>query len=415
MFQCMVVNFKERTLSGILRRACKQFPAVILTGPRQSGKTTLVRHLFGSSHGYFTLDDPLLREQAASDPKLLFERVVPPVIIDEIQYAPGLLSYIKMDIDEHRGEYGRWIITGSQAFSLMEGVTESLAGRVAVLSLLSMSQEEISGRPNSEISWIDRLRGRENDRVSDRKSAGRIEKSIFTGGFPEPALSMDMDPRLWQSSYVQTYLERDVRNLRAIGDLGDFQRFLTALAHRTTNLINYADIARDLGVSAKTIKAWISILETGGQVSVLRPFYANLGKRLVKSPKVFFLDTGILCYLLDIEAAGRTLKGMSGGPIFEAAVFGQLVRMFAHRGLRPRVSFWRTAAGHEVDFIIESGGKLVPVEAKLTATPDARHAESIERFRKLFGRKADKGLLVCLCKERFPLTKNVEAVPFGAL
>ena len=224
-----------------------------------------------------------------------------------------------------------------------------------------------------------------------------------------------MDSRLWQSSYVQTYLERDVRSLRAVADLGDFQRFLMALAHRTAGLINYADIARDLGVTAKTIKAWLSILEAGGQVFMLRPYFANLGKRLVKSPKAFFLDSGILCYLLDIEAPDQTLKGMSGGPIFEAAVLGQLVRMFVHRGAQPRISFWRTAVGHEVDFVIESEGKLIPVEAKLTATPGARHAASIERFQKLLGQKAGKGLLVCLCKDRFPLTKSVEAVPLGRL
>ncbi len=268
---------------------------------------------------------------------------------------------------------------------------------------------------DDEISWSDRLQGLDEGKALPRKSAGQIEKHIFTGGFPEPALSPDMDVRLWQSSYVQTYLERDVRTLRAVADLGDFQRFLVVLAHRTAGLINYADIARDLGITAKTVKAWLSILETGGQVFVLLPYFANLGKRLVKSPKAFFLDSGILCYLLDIETPDQALRGMSGGPLFEAAVMGQLVRMFVHRGEQPRISFWRTAAGHEVDFIIESRGKLIPIEAKLTATPSAKHAASIERFQQLLGPKAGKGFVVCLCKDRFPLTRNVEAVPFWSL
>jgi len=409
------LNYKERTLSGVLRLAVNQFPAIILTGPRQSGKTTLVNHLFGSSHGYLTLDDPLLREQAKRDPRLLLERFAPPMIVDEIQYVPDLLHYIKMDIDEHRSDHGRWIITGSQAFSLMEGVTESLAGRAAILSLLSMSLEEIGGCADYEISWRDKLWGRKKEKYNLTKDAEQVEESIFTGGFPEPALSSDMNSRLWQSSYVQTYLERDVRSLRAVADLGDFQRFLVALAHRTAGLINYADIARDLGITAKTVKAWLSILEAGGQVFMLRPYFVNLGKRLVKSPKAFFLDSGILCYLLEIETPEQALKGMSGGPIFEAAVLGQLVRMFVHRGQQPRISFWRTAAGHEVDFIIESKGKLIPIEAKLTATPTAGHATSIERFQSLLGQKAGRGLVVCLCKDPFPLTKNVEAVPLGSL
>jgi uncharacterized protein len=408
------VEYRDRTLSRALRHAAEQFPAVVLTGARQAGKTTLCRQLFGATHAYCPLDDPALQERARSDPQLLLAEYAAPVVFDEIQAAPGLLHAIKADIERHREEPGRFVLTGSQVFPLMAGLSESLAGRAAVLSIESFSLREAAGQPDVGISWRAALAADTPTGAAAAPGPDEALSGVLRGGYPEPALRRNLDARLWHASYVQTYLERDVRALRAVGDLGDVRRFLFALAARTGSVLNFEDLARDLGVTAKTLRAWTTVLEASWQIATLPPYAASLGKRLVKRPKVYFLDTGTLAYLLGVTQREQVLHGVAAGPLFETAVLGQLHRLFLHRGERASLFFWRTAAGHEVDFVVEDGESLIPVEAKLTATPTARDAAAIEQFQRLVGPRAGRGLVVCLCRERFPLTRTVDAVPLGA-
>ncbi len=368
--------------------------------------------MFGATHQYCSLDDPVIREQAVHDPRLLMQRYPPPVIIDEIQYAPELLHYLKSDIDEHRQHSGRYVITGSQLFPLMQGVSESLAGRAAVLTLFPLSLREASGVPMGDGDWREALTG-----SLPAPSPAGLEprlQAVIRGGYPELALDPSRDARLWHASYLQTYLERDVRSLRQVGDLSDFQRFLKMLALRTGTLINFSDLGRDVGVSYHTIKAWVSVLEASGQVVTVHPYHRNVGKRLVKRPKVYFTDTGVLAYLMGVREPEQALDGMAAGPLFETAVFCALHRLLVNRGEALPITFWRTAAGHEVDFLVEDGTTLLAVEAKLSATPGRKHAAGVVELQKLLGDQVARGLVACLCDETFPLTRTVDAVPLAA-
>ena len=407
----MTFAYIPRSLERTLRKAVSEFPAVVLTGPRQSGKTTLLQHLYGRRFRYVSLEPPDVCASVADDPRGFLELYPPPVIVDEVQHAPVLLPYIKERIDADRAKTGQYLLTGSQDLLLSEKVTESLAGRAAILRLLPLSRREMERRPWGNLAWERKqpLASRQS------KELGDLWKGFLRGGYPELATQPDRDISLWHASYIQTYLERDMRMLRQVGDLTQYQNFLRTLAARSAQLLNLTDVARDLGVAVNTVKAWLSILEATCQVTVLRPYFANIGKRLVKTPKVYFSDVGTLCYLAGLRDPLHAASGPMGGTIMETVVLSEIVRTLTHRGIAPQVYFWRTAAGTEVDFVVETPSGLVPIEVKLSATPRPAMAASIKIFREDIGSNAMPGYVVHPGDMRLPLGEGVTALPFACL
>lgn len=407
----MTYRYVSRTIEPVLQQAAEEFPAVVLTGPRQSGKTTVLKMLFRNTHRYVSMEAPDVREAAIMDPRGFLSHFEPPVILDEIQYTPELLPYIKERIDAERHKTGQYILTGSQNLMLMENVTESLAGRTAILHLMPFTNREREGEPKRPFPWekapID------EPHLRDKKVFSW--EQVLRGSYPEIATQTLRDFRLWQAAYVQTYLERDVRSLRAVGNITLFQSFLRVLAIRSGQLLNMADISRDLGVVQNTVRAWLSVLEATHQIIVLRPYHANVGKRLVKTPKIYFTDTGLLCYLTGISDPVQAEKGPMGGALFETSVFLEIVKGFLHRGIQPQVYFWRTSAGSEVDFIIGSDTRLVAVEAKQTATPRPAIAKGLRAFQRDFPDSVHRAFLVHGGTVQLPLGNNILALPFTQL
>lgn len=402
--------YVRRSLEAVLRRAAREFPVVIVTGPRQSGKTTLLRKLYEPRFRYVSLDPPDVRAAVAADPRASLDRYGAPLIVDEIQHAPALLSYIKERVDARRHVPGQYLLTGSQNLLLLQQVSETLAGRAAVLRLLPLAQREMGGHRLARLPW--ELSRSRTGRLPAQEA---IWNSILRGGYPEIALDRVRDAVLWHRSYVQTYLERDVRTLRQVGDLTQFQIFLRALAARSGQLLNLSDLSRDLGVAVNTVKVWLSVLEASYQVVVVRPWFANTGKRLVKTPKVYFTDTGTLCFLTGLRDPRHAAQGPLAGALFETAVLSEITRTLWHRGEEPRVHFWRTSAGAEVDFLVEDGADLIPIEVKLSATPRPRMAAGIEQLRTDLGACVRPGYILHPGTIELSLGQHVTALPFRRL
>lgn len=402
--------YLPRAIEPVLAEAAARFPAVLVTGARQVGKTTLLRRCFGSTHAFVSFDLPEVEDLATRDPRLFLERHPGPLLLDEIQRVPTLFRYLKDRIDAARDQPGRLLLTGSQAFPLMAGVTESLAGRVAVLTLDSLSAAEQAGRG---AVWSVPPRAEAAPRGA---AAPRATMRMLRGGFPELWTQDDPRPTLWFESYLQTYLERDVRQLRQVGDLRDFRRLMTALAARAGQLLNLSEVSRDLGLAVNTVKAWISVLDASHQIALVSPFHRNLTKRLVKSPKLYFTDTGLLTHLLGLRDEEAAFASASGGALFENLVYGELRRAFTARGLTPDITFFRSSDGLEVDFLVHDAGLWHPVEVKRAGTPRPEMADGIVRLRRLLGADLGPGLVVLFGGGGpFPLAADVDAVGFDAM
>jgi len=406
--------YAARTLSQTLHAASASFPVVLVTGPRQVGKTTLLEACAEVRRGYVTLDDLEERALARSDPALFLQRHPVPVTIDEIQYAPELFSHLKIAVDKAKHP-GLFWLTGSQKFHLMQGITESLAGRVAVLDLLGLSQAEIEGRAEAPPflpgpAWL--LQARKN--VGPAKPVLEVYRNIWRGAYPKVVLDENMPRDLFYNSYIQTYIQRDVRDLTRVGDERAFYNFLRAAAARTGQLLNYADLARDVDIDQKTAKAWLSILETSGIVYLLPPYHTNVTKRLVKTPKLYFLDTGLCAYLTQWSTPESLEAGAMSGAILETWMLSEIIKSYWHHGLTPPLYFYRDKDQKEVDLLIERDNTLYPIEFKKTASPSqtaSRHFSVLEKLDKPVG----QGAVICLRETDVPLSQTVDAIPVSYL
>lgn len=351
------MRYVPRELEGPLAQAAKNFPAVVLTGPRRAGKTWLLKHLFPKA-GYFLLEDPTVIARLQADPQGFLDGLKLPVILDEIQNAPEIFALVRARIDAKPRLTGQWFLTGSQEAPLMQRVTESMAGRAAILQL----------RP---------LSARESPKVS-----------LLRGGYPE-VVARPGAASLWFSSYLQTYLERDVRAVTAVKDLATFRRFIALVASRHGQVLNKTDLAAPLGVSVPTISQWLSVLETTAQILIVPPFYENVGKRLIKSPKVYIADSGLACHLLGIDSAAELAKSPFLGALFEGLIASEIVKAQVNRGRKPELYHFRDEQGLEVDFLVPGlGGRVRFVECKASRTVTPAMTAPMRR---LAGAWAEKG------------------------
>lgn len=388
------MKYIRRNLENIIKRVSEEYPVVLLTGPRQVGKTTMLQRLMeGTDRKYVTLDDLAERDMAKNDPEMFLQLHKPPVLIDEIQYAPELFTYIKIYADQHKEPGAVWM-TGSQIFKLMRGVQESLAGRVAVLNMTTLSQAEISGADMEpfavDLNELER-------RASHRNAADvhEIFNRIYAGSMPAVVSGTSSDKRIFYSSYISTYLERDVRDLNETIDALKFMRFLTAAAARCSQMLNVADIARDADINEKQVKDWLNILETLGIIFYLHPYSNNSLKRLVKTPKLYFYDTGLVCYLTRWSSAETAEYGAMNGALLEDYVVSELRKTYLNCGLEPYMYYYRDKDAKEIDVILEHDGVLDTIEIKKTATPGHELVKVFDILNKSSVPRG-KGAVICM-------------------
>lgn len=367
------MKYIKRAMEDTFKKLNKQFSAILITGPRQVGKTTMLQKLMEEENigrTYVTLDDLTERQMAKTDPAMFFQLHKPPVFIDEVQYAPELFSYIKMWVDKHHKPGDFWL-TGSQIFKLMKGVQESLAGRVCLLHLFPLSQQEIAGTPTVPFAVnIDTLS--EKEKTVKPVETPEIYNRIFDGGMPALLSGQVSDRRALYGSYISTYIDRDVKELSYAIDSLKFMSFITAAAALAGQMLNYKTIAEASDIAETTAKAWLNILETLGIIFYLHPFSNNVLKRTVKTPKLYFYDTGLVCYLTKWSSPETVMSGAMSGALLENFAVSEIVKSYHNCGYEPYVYYYRDKDTKEIDLIIEGDGKLYPLEIKKTATPDKR-------------------------------------------
>lgn len=403
--------YRRREAEATLLSLMGQFKVVLVTGARQVGKTTMLQHVLPEDFRYVTLDDPRAGVLAREDPVLFFDANRLPVAVDEVQRAPELFQQVKFLVDQSP-EVGRVVLTGSQTFQLMQGVSESLAGRVAILEMTGMSLRELTG-----------CGGRGPYVPSEVGDDGRCESpenldlwaTIHRGSMPrlmDPSVSWDA----FYTGYIRTYLERDVRDLITVKDEASFYHFLVACAARTGRLVNHSDLARDAGVDTKTAQSWLSVLQASGVVRLLRPFWSDATKRLTKTPKLYFMDTGLACHLLGWSSPETLRRGAMAGHVFETFVVGEVIKSYLNAGGDARnVHFYRDARQREIDLIIQEGRVLHPVEIKTSATVTREAAAGFSVLADVGDYDVGAGAVICQTREPYPVTDTVKAIPVWSI
>ncbi len=418
-------NYIKRSMEEQLNKMAKSFPVVMITGPRQVGKTTLLNSIKENDNNinYVSLDDLSVRALAIEDPEMFLEKYKFPLIIDEFQYAPDLLSYIKIIVDKKRLENlkddnikanGLYYLTGSQIFHTMKNVSESLAGRVGILELYPLSNREIESIKDS--LFLPDLKLLEDRKKGKRLEIDNIYEKILQGSYPILYSNKDMDRTAFLSTYIKTYIERDIRELINVKEETKFLKFIECIAVRTGQELNINDISNSIGISNHTTEDWLSILVSTGLVYLLQPYFNNNVARIVKRPKIYFMDTGLACYLAGYMDSVTLEKSAFNGAIFETYVITEIIKSFANNGMDSRkyLYYYRDNNGKEIDLLIFYNNTVYPIEIKKNYNPGK---ESIKNFdiTKKFGVNVGNGMVICLTKDLFPLDKNNFLMPIELL
>ncbi len=388
------MEYISRNLEAVVMQVTKEFPAVLVTGPRQVGKTTMLKKLMeDTDRKYVSLDDLNERSLAKNDPELFLQAHKPPILIDEVQYAPELFPYIKIYADSHH-EPGAFWLTGSQVFQMMKGVQESLAGRVAVLSMTSLSQAELSGASMTPFE-IDLEALKEREKLRIPADVQGIFERIYRGSMPAIVSGQNTNSQIFYGSFLSTYIERDVRLLSDAIDSLKFLRFITATAARCSQMLNVAEIAQDADINQKQAKDWLQILETLGIIFYLHPYSNNLLKRLVKTPKLYFYDTGLVCHLTRWSSPEVLENGAMNGAVLENYVVSEIAKTWLNSGKEPYMYYYRDKDAKEIDVILEHDGILNPIEIKKTSNPGTELTRVFSLLDKASVPRG-KGAVVCM-------------------
>lgn len=408
----------HRYIEPTIEKVSRTFPVLYLSGPRQVGKTTTLLHLAKKRKmNYVTLDNITDRELAKNDPQLFLQTYPAPVLIDEVQYAPQLFPYIKMEVDTTQKKGSYWL-TGSQQFRVMKNVHESLAGRVGILQLLGLSHAERTGTKRFSAPFHPSSKKNLTKKQFVQAESMKIHevfRDIVTGSFPVLWQDAPPDLSVFYNSYIQTTLDRDLSEIFGITKISEFNTFLQLCAARTGQQLNYSDLARDAGVAVSTAKEWISILESTMHIYLLRPYYKNISKRLIKAPKLYFMDTGLAAYLTKWKDADTARAGAMAGALFETFVVSEILKSYLFRGIEPPLYYFRDKEGHEIDLLIEDEATLYPVEIKLKSSVRASDLSGMVYAQSKFQGLVGEGTVICVAPQRYPINRGITATPVGEI